>query len=117
MTAPQDPAAPSEPPKLAITKDADLEEIETELRARHAAQRSTGIIMLPPMRPKPVPPPEFWTQEADTMTAPRLTEVEIAAQRIRAMMRARKFGSPPPTFEGSHGEGPAGSHGVGEADW
>jgi hypothetical protein len=78
-----------------------LRHVEAELRARYVKQRSTGLILLPMRDPKPVPPPEFWTQDADTMSVPLETTAHRAARRLRAIMRAKRYGAPIPPEEGA----------------
>jgi hypothetical protein len=75
---------------LVVTELEALALIEDELRKRHVASRSQGIVRLPPMLPKPVPPAEFWTRDESSMGAARLTPAAEAAAKVREFMRRRR---------------------------
>lgn len=87
MASPEDGA-------LLVTELEALALIEEELRRRHVESRTQGIVRLPRMLPKPVPPPEFWTRSEDSMGAPLRSPVADAVAELRALMRARRFGKP-----------------------
>lgn len=77
--------------------------VEEELAKRHVAQQMSGLVLLPAMTPKPEPPAEFWTQASTTLAAALRSPTADAAARIRAIMRAKRYGSPLPTFEAADG--------------
>lgn len=69
--------------------------VQAELRRRHVAQQASGLILLPIRDPKPVPPPEFWTQESPTMSAPLVSAKAAALATLKQFAQDRRFGRKP----------------------
>ncbi len=80
-----------------LTYEEELELLDVELATRHVAQRSTGLIRLPKMAPKPEPPPEFWTQEASSLGAAVVSAKAAAESALRKFAEDRRFGRKPKT--------------------
>ena len=75
---------------LFVTELEALVLIEAELRQRHVESRSQGIVRLPRMLPKPVPPAEFWTRTESAMGAPLTSARAEAMAKVQAFMRQRR---------------------------
>ncbi len=80
-----------------LTYEEELELLDVELATRHVAQRSTGLIRLPKMAPKPEPPPEFWTRAESSMDVPLVTAKAAAQAVLKKFAEDRRFGRKPKT--------------------
>lgn len=86
---------------MKVVREADaLELIEAENRRRQAERRGVarleGIVVLPPMTPKPVPPPGYFRDDDERPPARVPSAREVATERLLALLRAKRAGKPQP---------------------